>query len=78
MMGCLTKVILSPGFEIPNQEKLNTCFSVVLDLNAKIGTGRNQQQVKVDLHFQQWKVKFLFKISVLPKKRVGFGLDYTV
>ena len=31
-------------------------------------------QVKADLNFQQLKVKFLLKSSVLPQNRVGFGL----
>ena len=31
-------------------------------------------QAKADLHFQQLKVKFLLKSSVLPQNRVGLGL----
>ena len=39
-----------------------------------IKTSVTNVQAKADLHFQQLKVKFLLKSSVLPQNRVGLGL----
>ena len=44
------------------------------ELTKQIEDLTRQLQVRADLHFQQLKVKFLLKSSVLPQNRVGFGL----